>query len=129
MNMSNKNIENIYPLSRLKEGMLFHSLYAPDSGVYVEQMCCGLSGELNVSDFRRACQKIVDRYSILRTAFVWKGMEQPLQAVGRKVQLPFEELDWRGVSSLEREERLESYIQEERQRGFKLSKAPLMRLT
>ena len=62
-----KNIEAIYPLSPMQQGMLFHSLYAPESGVYIEQMTLILKGDVNVAAFESAWQTVVDRYSILRT--------------------------------------------------------------
>ena len=46
-----QNIEDIYPLSNVQQGMLFESLYAPNSGVYFEQLSCSLSGKLNVGSF------------------------------------------------------------------------------
>ncbi|MBW4649607.1 MAG: amino acid adenylation domain-containing protein [Kastovskya adunca ATA6-11-RM4] len=127
--MSVKTIEDAYPLSSLQQGILFHSLYAPSSGVYVEQMSFDLSGRLNVSAFTQAWQQVIDRHSILRTAFVWEKVKKPLQVVGRHVKLPWEEHNWQGISPIEQQERLKNLLQAERRQGFELSKAPLMRLT
>jgi amino acid adenylation domain-containing protein len=127
--MSVKTIEDAYPLSSLQQGLLFHSLYAPSSGVYVEQMSFDLSGTLNVSAFTQAWQQVIDRHSILRTAFVWEKLKKPLQVVGRQVKLSWEEHNWQGVSPIEQQERLKNLLQAERKQGFELSKAPLMRLT
>ncbi|WP_192364950.1 non-ribosomal peptide synthetase, partial [Mesorhizobium mediterraneum] len=41
------SIEDVYPLSPLQHGMLFHTLYAPDSGAYVEQYQFTLDGEMD----------------------------------------------------------------------------------
>jgi NRPS condensation-like uncharacterized protein len=112
----------------MQEGMLFHSLYAPDSGVYVTQVTCTL-GNLNVSALEQAWQHVIDRHPILRTAFAWKNLEKPVQVVGRKVGVPLAQYDWRPLSASEQEERLEAFLQADRQRGFVLSRAPLMRLT
>ncbi|HEY9895477.1 MAG TPA: condensation domain-containing protein, partial [Candidatus Sericytochromatia bacterium] len=127
--MSVKTIEDAYPLTSLQQGILFHSLYAPSSGVYVEQMSFDLSGTLNVSAFTQAWQQVIDRHSILRTAFVWEKLKKPLQVVGRQVKLLWEEHNWQGVSPIEQQARLKNLLQAERKRGFELSKAPLMRLT
>lgn len=108
--------------------MLFHTLYAPESGVYVEQLSCVLSGALNIAKFEQAWHRVFDRHSILRTAFVWEGVDEPLQVVGRRVKLSLDSQDWKGLSSAEQKERLQDFIEADRSRGFKLTKAPLMRL-
>src|SRR4029078_8551507 len=91
------NIEDAYPLSPMQQGILFHSLYTPQSGMYFQQMNFRLCGELNVAAFKQAWQRVVDRHPVLRTAFVWENLEQPLQVVGRRVGGPWEMLDWRGL--------------------------------
>jgi len=126
--MSMKNIEDIYPLSPMQQGMLFHSLYAPETGVYFEQSSWTLRGDLDISAFERAWQRVVDRHSALRTAFLWEDLDEPLQVVHWWVELPLEKHDWRGLSKTEQEERFEALLETDRERGFELSEAPLMRL-
>src|SRR5215211_7436149 len=108
-----KNIEAVYPLSNLQQGMLFHSLYAPGSGVYVEQLSCALHGRLEVELFERVWQSLADRHAVLRTAFAWEGLDEPLQVVGRRVKLPVGAEDWRGLGADEREARLEKFLEED----------------
>src|SRR5919109_2303073 len=127
MSKHNRNIESIYPLSPMQQGMLFHALYAPESGVYCEQMSCSLNGNLNVSAFKQAWQQVVQRYPALRTLFVWRHRKEPLQVVRARVTLPWVEEDWRGCSPLERHGRLEAFLEADRARGFDLGQAPLMR--
>jgi len=123
-----KNIEDAYPLSPMQQGMLFHTLHAPQSGVDIEQLICGLHEDLNVSAFKRSWQQVVERHPVLRTSFCWSGVNEPLQEVHRHVTLPIVEQDWRGVASWQQEKLLEAYLQTDRQRGFELTEAPLMRL-
>src|SRR5919205_4334103 len=125
--MSHTNIEDLYPLSPMQEGMLFHSLYAGEWGMYVMQDACTMTG-LNLPAFKQAWERVVDRHAILRTAFAWKNLEKPLQVVGKQVGLPWHEEDWQALTADEQEVRFESYLIEDRIEGFKLSKAPLMRL-
>ncbi|MEH2333119.1 amino acid adenylation domain-containing protein [Nostoc sp.] len=127
--MSLKNIEDAYPLSPMQQGMLFHSIYAPNSGVYVEQMCFELHGALNVTAFSQAWQQVITRHPVLRTAYVWENLEKPLQVVCREVKFPWEQLDWREISPTEQQQRLKTLLQAECQHGFLLSQAPLMRFT
>src|ERR1044071_2949916 len=125
--MSKSNIESIYPLSPMQHGMLFHCLYAPESEVYFDQFTCTLAGDLDVEAFTRAWQKVVDRHQVLRTSFVWERCEKPLQVVQRRVKLPLEQQDWRALEESQQQEQLEALIQADRDRGFDLSRAPLMR--
>jgi hypothetical protein len=92
------NIEDIYKLSPMQQGMLFHTLYAPDSEVYREQTSCSLKGNLNVFAFQQAWGQVVQRHPILRTAFYWEELSEPLQVVQRQVELSWEQHDWRGLS-------------------------------
>ena len=125
--MSKKNIEDIYPLSPMQEGLLFHSLYAPETGLYVTQIPYNCK-HVNAAALRQAWQRIINRYSIFRTAFVWKNTDKPMQVVGREVELPFTLEDWRHLSATEQETRFESYLAEDLRRGFQLNKAPLLRI-
>jgi amino acid adenylation domain-containing protein len=121
------NIEDAYPASPVQEGMLFHSLYEQGSGVYITQIVCSLRG-LRPALFEQAWQRVVERHQILRTAFVWKSVEKPLQVVGRRVRVAVKQMDRRDVSDAERDERFKTYLAEDRRRGFDVAKAPLMRL-
>ena len=125
---TNELIEDIYPLSPMQQGLLFHSLYSAGSGVYVQQMSCRLEGNLNVSAFERAWQQIIDRHAILRTAFVWDDLEEPVQVVQRNIAVPLHREDWHGLSLSEQDARLNALLDEDRRRGYELSSAPLMRL-
>src|SRR5205823_11340558 len=83
----------------------------------------------NAAIFRDALQESMDRHSILRTAFFWEGLEEPLQVVRQNAQLPVEELDWRLLGEQEQRASLESLVDSDLRRDFVLSEAPLMRLS
>ena len=122
-----KNIADLYPLSPMQQGMLFHTLYAPESGVYFEQLHFCIEGDMKPDVFRQAWQRLIDRHAILRTAFLHEG-DKPLQLVCSKVQVPWEYFDWHELSPEEQQEQLETLLHNEREQGFKLSRAPLMRM-
>jgi amino acid adenylation domain-containing protein/non-ribosomal peptide synthase protein (TIGR01720 family) len=123
-----QRVEDIYPLSPMQEGMLLHALNSPESDVYFEQLSLGLQGSIDVASFERAWQAVIDRHAVLRTAFAWQGLDEPLQTIRGGVRLSLALHDWRGLSSREQEERTEELLRAERERGFDLSVAPLMRL-
>ncbi len=123
-----KNVEDIYPLSPVQQGMLFHALYDPKAGMYLEQKTCTLHGQLDVPAFERAWRRVIERHSVLRTAFVWKGLEEPMQVVRQKAPLSWTLEDWRELAPEQRQARSAAFLQKDREQGMELSKAPLMRL-
>lgn len=125
--MKKKDVEDFYPLTPMQEGMLFHSLYAPNSGMYVSSHACLLEG-LDVVAFERAWQKVLDRNQTLRTAFIWKNTVRPIQAVIKQVKVLLHREDWSEAPHSGLNTRVEDYLQNDQVRGFKLNQAPLMRL-
>lgn len=123
-----RDIADIYPLSPMQQGMVFHSLMTPETGVYIESIGYTLRGELDVESFIRAWQTAAERHSILRTAFVWEGVDQPLQAVFHEVDLPLQQEDWRAIPREEHGSRLAELIEGETRSGFSLAEPPLWRL-
>nr|WP_323374521.1 condensation domain-containing protein [Nostoc commune] len=126
---SKQQIEDIYPLSSVQYGMLFHLLYDPKSSAYLCQTSCTLQGNLNVWAFEQAWNKVIERHSILRTAFVWEGLDTPLQIVLPQVQLYLQQQDWQNLSASEQQTRLAEFLPADLDRGFNLDEAPLIRLT
>src|SRR5436190_754551 len=126
--MQKLEIAAIYPMSPLQEGMLFHSLYSPESGQYFVQFSYELNGPLQVEYLEQAWQETVARHPTLRTAFVWENRDKPLQVVLKKVNLPFAQTDWQQVDPAEKQARLEQFLQTDREQGFDLAQAPLLRL-
>jgi hypothetical protein len=108
--------------------MLVETLSAPHSGIHVEQSVLRLYSDFDLKAFTRAWQQVIERHPVLRTAFVWEDLEEPLQIVLRRVKLPLQCQDWRSLAPSQQREQLEHYIDNERSQGFKLTQAPLMRL-
>ncbi|WP_085691694.1 MULTISPECIES: non-ribosomal peptide synthetase [unclassified Pseudomonas] len=119
-------IADVYPLSPMQQGMLFHSIYEQGSGNYINQMRVDVDG-LDVQAFRQAWDAALQAHEILRSSFVWQGdLGQAVQVVHKQVTLPFSEYDWRAEDELARA--LDSLADADRQRGFDLVEAPLLRL-
>ncbi len=119
--------EDIYELSPLQEGMLYHVLRAPGSGLYCEQLSADLAGAVDAAAFALAWQRVADRHPALRTSFQWEGLAKPLQVVLRRAPVPVEFHDWTGDGP-GAEARLEEFAAAERVRDFDLAQAPLMRV-
>ena len=126
--MNRENLEALYELSPLQQGLLFHSRYAGEAEVYLAQVQCALEGPLDADALERAWKRVLERHPALRTSFHWRDLDKPLQMVERRVELPFARLDWRNLTAAEAGERFESLLREERRRGFDAGRAPLLRL-
>src|SRR5262249_42769757 len=123
------SIHVIYPLSLIQNGMIFHTLYAPGSGVYFQQYKCVIEGDLQIAALERAWEQLIEHHSVLRTSFVWEGRDKPLQIISRRISFPWTYLDWNELSAEEQERKWQQLSADDRARGFNLSKAPLIRLT
>ncbi len=121
-------VEDVYTLTPMQEGMHFHSLLSPGSGVYVGQFGYLLEGPLDVQALDRAWQYAVGRHEILRASFAWEGLPRPVQVIHREATLPFRVEDWRGLGGAERQVRLEQHLEADRLAGFDTGRAPLMRV-
>jgi amino acid adenylation domain-containing protein len=128
--MKRTDVDDMYPLTPMQQGMLFHTLHEPETHQYVEQSVWTFKGTLNIEMLERAWQLVVDRHPVLRTAVVWEDVEEPMQVVCKNVRLPFifKALSQEG-SPEKHQAALEDLLRADRERGFDLASAPLMRVT
>lgn len=124
-----RQVEDIYPLSPLQQGLLFQCLFAPESTIYVSTTVWKLTGELDELALERACQFLVRRHAILRTAFVSDKLEVPLQLVLRKVDFPLQRHDCRALPPEAREARYAHVRSASHGAKFDPGRPPLMRFS
>ncbi|NLB06012.1 MAG: hypothetical protein GX835_03420, partial [Desulfobulbaceae bacterium] len=115
-------LQNLLPLTPLQQGLLFHSLEA--KGAYQVQLRFRLEGAFDPQRFRKAWQKVIDRHDLLRLA-VPEG-ETDFFVVSGKAELPCRIEDWRDKEDAETG--IREYLQADREQGFDLGRAPLLRL-
>ncbi|SPD54786.1 Non ribosomal peptide synthase, antibiotic synthesis contains 3 condensation domains, 2 AMP-acid ligases II domains, 2 PP-binding, Phosphopantetheine attachment site (plasmid) [Cupriavidus taiwanensis] len=113
---------DLYPLSPMQAGMLFHSVLAPEGSAYTNQLRVDIDG-LDPGRFIAAWQSALVRHDSLRCGFLHRG-EQPLQWVARSVQLPVTHEDWSGRDVVE----LDRFAAAELAKRFDLERPPLTRL-
>ena len=123
-----KNIENIYPLSPMQQGILFHTLLAPEAGTYVPQIVLTLKGELDAAVLKQAWQQAVNQHNVLRAAFYWEQRDDPFQVVYRHADLAWVEQDWRSQKPNLHATHLKVFLDCNQTQSFNLQKPPLMRV-
>ncbi|WP_434114536.1 amino acid adenylation domain-containing protein [Paraburkholderia caffeinilytica] len=121
-----RTVDDIYPLSPMQHGILFHSLFAPEQSTYVNQLVATLI-DPDVERLRAAFEGAVPRHDILRTGFT-PDEATPMQVVHRQARIPVEIIDWRDrdAGALDA---FETWLTHDRARGFDLTSPPLMRVT
>nr|QEO74436.1 condensation domain-containing protein [uncultured bacterium] len=118
-------MDDIYPLSPVQQGMLFHSLLDPESGVYTEQVVLRVAGPLDRDAFARGWAEVARAHPVLRSSVVWEGVPEPLYVVHHDAPVPLADLDWRERDA---EAELAAYLAADLHAGFTFDHAPLWRL-
>ncbi len=126
--MVTTNVEDIYPLSPMQQGMLLHTLQDSSGDMYLMQDVYIVDGPLDTNLLIEAWQHVFAAHPALRTSFQWDGLDQPLQVVHRNVTPPTRLDDWRGQPEEEQQQRLDELLSKDRASGFDLTVPPLQRL-
>jgi len=126
--MQSLAVERRYPLAPLQDGMLFQALRAPGSGINVEQVVCRLDEAVDADRLETAWAEVAARTDVLRTRFRWTDGAERVQEVVAGVRPEMARVDWTSLASAEQDARLQSWLAEDRARGFDLARASAMRL-
>ncbi|MCQ0034653.1 non-ribosomal peptide synthetase, partial [Burkholderia glumae] len=121
-----RNVQDIYPLAPLQEGILYHHLSASKGDPYVLQALFSLRDRARLDAFVAALQGVIERHDILRTGVRWEGLDEPVQVVWREAPLPVEELELdaaQGDVATQLRARFDF-----RTRRLDITRAPMMRL-
>jgi len=125
MSQTLENVADVYVLTPMQEGMLFHTISEPGTDVFINQISIAIDGDLNVERFMRCWDRLIHRHDALRTAFVWDGLDEPVQVVRQAV-----ELDWvihDVADAADMGSALQSIVSGQRHQ-FDLASAPLTRM-
>ncbi|HEX5223217.1 MAG TPA: amino acid adenylation domain-containing protein [Verrucomicrobiae bacterium] len=126
--MKHERTRAAFPLSPMQQGMLFHSLAAPHSGVDLQQVSLSLPEIVEVSQLQRAWHRVAERHEILRGSFEWHGKGGPTQQIQPEISVPFRCEHWRGMPQEEQPSALDAWLAADRLRELDLTRAPLWRI-
>ncbi|HLP58631.1 MAG TPA: condensation domain-containing protein, partial [Candidatus Deferrimicrobium sp.] len=123
-NLDPKKIENILALTPMQEGMLFHYLKAPGSGIYFEQLSIEIGGEIDRKRFEKAWNIVVQANEMLRTVFRWEKLEKPSQIILKEYQCKIKLYDFSNMDNGQMKTALEKIRNNDRDEGFDLTHVP-----
>jgi len=122
-------VEDILPLAPGPVHMFQKYLRAPDNGIpFVQLVYAGRVANFDLGLLQQSWQCLVDRHPVLRTSFLWKGLDRPVQVVHRHCKFPSDYMDLRVLAPAAREQTLAAFIHQDRKRGFDASLPQPVRL-
>ena len=124
-----QGLVDAYPLARLQEGLLFHSLFGDDVAMYCDIFEFRLQVPFDEAAFRAAAQALVDRHPIFRTSFHFAEFERPLQCVHAQADAIVEVHDHRGLTAQAQVSRYQAWLEDEKRRTYDITTAPLLRFS
>jgi amino acid adenylation domain-containing protein/non-ribosomal peptide synthase protein (TIGR01720 family) len=123
-----RDVQDVWPLTPMQQGMFFHSALEPDSGSYLEQVVVDLDGVGDPGALGRAWRRVVAATPVLRARVAWEGLSEPVLLVHRAVPVEVRHLDLRGATEEERERALADHLAEDAARGVDPVRDPLLRV-
>lgn len=121
-------IENIYPLTDIQQGLLFHHLVpGKDEGFLMVQ--CTINGDVNTEYLKDAWEKAVKRHEMMRTSVHWKNVKQPVLVVQPEKPIIWTFLNWTNLNENDQQTELENYKKERKTEGAVLDKYPLSKIS
>ncbi|MFE0105094.1 amino acid adenylation domain-containing protein [Streptomyces sp. NPDC059009] len=123
-------IVDVWPLTALQSGLLFHTMLNDDSwDAYQMQLAFHVEGSVDPARMRASGQAVLDRYPNLRSAFTTDAEGNQVQVISDGVELPWAELDLRGLDEAERTEKFEEFLLTDHAQSFDPVNPPMLRMT
>ncbi|QDX94131.1 amino acid adenylation domain-containing protein [Brevibacillus laterosporus] len=121
-------VQDMYVLSPMQEGMLFHSLLNRENNSHLVQMSITIQGKMDVDLFTKSLHMLVDRYDVFRTTFLHEKLKKPVQVVLKERPIPIQFHNLTAYDEQQKKERAEQYRRNDQKATFDITKDPLMRV-
>ncbi len=122
-------IQSIYRLTPMQEGLFFHYLKDENPALYFEQLTMNVEEELNPDIIQKSFNYLTQKYDVFRTLFIYKNIENALQIVFKNMESKVSYQDISNYTEIEKEKYIEKVKKQEIDRGFFITKEKLVRLS
>ncbi|MBD0689284.1 non-ribosomal peptide synthetase [Streptomyces sp. CBMA123] len=124
-----RSVADVYPLTPMQAGMLFHSLLEPENRTYVNQVQLVLTGVSDPAALAEAWRQAAEANPVLRTRLSWQDTAEPVQVVQQRAALPVTRHDWTDRPAAQVARDTARLLAADREAGIDLAAGPLMRLS
>ncbi len=122
--INKKDIEMLYALTPIQEGILFHYLENPEGDIYFEQLCLHISGVTDSKIFKTAWDFVAETNELLRTVFRWNQIEKPIQIILKDSKLDVRSYDFANTSNKTYDHWITEILRKDREEKFDLENVP-----
>ncbi len=127
--MANKidkqNVQDIFELSMVQKGMLFHHLKDESENTYNAQLVFTINGNLDVNILQSALNGVQINHEALRSVFRWEEVSKPLQIILKTAPIKIQYYDVSDKNERERQMYIEEYALKDQKKRFDLSQVPM----
>ncbi|URZ03767.1 non-ribosomal peptide synthetase [Clostridium felsineum] len=124
--LNQKGIEKIHSLTPMQERTAYVMSINKGSHVFFEQSVLMLEGDLNVEILNKALNKVIEKYEILRTAFLYGDISK--QVILRKRPTSIFYKDISNFDEKSKEQYIKDFVDNDMDNGFDLANECLIRI-
>ena len=128
-NQYEDNIEKIYNLTSMQEGMLYHSITNKDRDPYFQEIEFDINGRMDINILEKALNNIIQNNEIFRINFIYDNVEKPRQVLQKNKNIKVNFVDIRNMDDESKKIYVQKYIDKNRNTRFDLSKDILIRMS
>ncbi|MBP2630722.1 MAG: amino acid adenylation domain protein [Firmicutes bacterium] len=127
-NLNTRNIKDLYRLSPMQEGMLYHAMKENESSAYFEQVILSIEGKLDIANIRESFNKLIEAYDVFRTVFVYEKIAKPIQVVMKDQEVSVNVENITCLAEREQQLFIEKFKANDKMAGFNLQGGMPIRL-
>ncbi|TCW37425.1 bacitracin synthase 3 [Laceyella sacchari] len=120
-------IQDLYHLSPMQEGILFHALKDKESEAYFDQITFRMEGVLDPERLKKSLDSLIQKYDVFRTVFIYDKVKKPIQVVLKHKEATFRYEDIRHLAPAEQSAHIEAFKRQDRLKGFDLTRDVMIR--
>lgn len=125
--MSKSLLNNLFPLSKIQQGLLLHSELSETNQFYISQVQIGINDIVDLGLLRRCCQLAMDQHPILRASISSKDLQQASLIIHEDIKINLTFKDISRYSKDEKDQKLKTILDNDFTKKIDITKAPLMR--